>query len=45
VRILEAGFFTVRGGMVVAADYVSDGLGPRIQLGALPEDFWTNSTL
>ena len=43
VRFLEAGFFTVRDGMVVSADYVSDSLGARIQLGILAEDFWTNS--
>ena len=43
VRFLEAGFFHVRNGMVIAADYVSDGLGARIQLGVLPDDFWTNS--
>jgi predicted ester cyclase len=42
VRMLEAGFFTVEGEHVVAADFVSDGLGLRIQLGVLPEDFWTN---
>lgn len=42
IRMREAGFFTVEGGMVVAADFVSDGLGLRIQLGVLPEDFWTN---
>jgi predicted ester cyclase len=42
VRILEAGFFTVEGEHVVEADFVSDGLGLRIQLGVLPEDFWTN---
>ena len=44
VSFQEAGFFTVRNGMVVAADYVADGLGVRIQLGVLPADFWTNST-
>jgi predicted ester cyclase len=43
VRILAAGFFHVRNGMVVAADYVADDLTVRIQLGVLPEDFWTNS--
>lgn len=42
VKMLEAGFFTVEGGYVVAADWVSDSLGLRIQLGVLPEDFWTN---
>lgn len=42
VTMLEAGFFTVEGGQVVAADWVSDSLGLRIQLGVLPEDFWTN---
>jgi predicted ester cyclase len=42
VRMLEAGFFTVEGEHVVAADFVSDGLGLRIQLGVLPEDFWSN---
>jgi predicted ester cyclase len=42
MRFLEAGFFTVREGKVVAADWVSDGLGLRIHLGVLPEDFWTN---
>ena len=42
IRMREAGFFTVEDGMVVAADWVSDSLGLRIQLGALPEDFWTN---
>lgn len=42
VRMLEAGFFTVEDGYVVAADWVSDSLGLRIQLGVLPEDFWTN---
>lgn len=42
MQFLEAGFFTVEGGQVVAADFVSDGLGLRIHLGVLPEDFWTN---
>lgn len=42
VTMLEAGFFTVENGQVIAADWVSDGLGLRIQLGVLPEDFWTN---
>lgn len=42
ITMLEAGFFTVENGQVVAADWVSDGLGLRIQLGVLPEDFWTN---
>ena len=40
--MLEAGFFTVETGQVIAAEFVSDGLGLRIQLGVLPEDFWTN---
>lgn len=42
MRFLESGFFTVRDGKVVSADWVSDGLGLRIQLGYLPEDFWRN---
>jgi predicted ester cyclase len=42
VHMLEAGFFTVENEQVVAADWVADGLGLRIQLGVLPEDFWTN---
>jgi predicted ester cyclase len=42
MRFLEAGFFNVADGRVVAADWVADGLGLRIQLGFLPEDFWTN---
>jgi predicted ester cyclase len=45
VNFQEAGFFIVRNGMVVAADYVADGIGARIQMGVLPEDFWTNSNL
>jgi predicted ester cyclase len=45
VRFQEAGFFTVRNGMVVAADYVADGLSARIQMGVLPDDFWVNSNL
>ena len=43
--MLEAGFFTVDGEQVGAADWVSDSLGLRIQLGVLPEDFWTNPHL
>lgn len=42
MRFLESGFFTVRDDRVVSADWVSDGLGLRIDLGVLPEDFWTN---
>jgi len=45
VRFQEAGFFTVRNGMVVAADYVTDGLSARIQMGVLPDDFWVDSNL
>ena len=41
-RMLEAGFFTVEGGMVISADWVSDSLGLRIQLGVLPEVFLTD---
>ena len=42
VRFREACFFRVKDGMVVEGDFVSDGLGARIQLGVLPKDFWTN---
>jgi predicted ester cyclase len=42
MRFLESGFFTVEGEHVVAADWVSDGIGLRIALGYLPEDFWAN---
>lgn len=42
IRFREACFFRVEDGMVVEGDFVSDGLGARIQLGVLPEDFWTN---
>lgn len=42
MTFLEPGFFTVEGEHVVAADWVSDGIGLRIALGALPEDFWTD---
>lgn len=42
VRFREAGFFKVEEGMVVEGSFVVDGLGLRIQLGILPESFWTN---
>lgn len=42
VHMLEAGFFKVDNGQVVATDWVADGLCLRTQLGVLPEDFWTN---
>lgn len=42
MRFLESGFFKVANGQVISADFVSDGLGLRIQLGVLPEDFWQN---
>jgi hypothetical protein len=42
IRFRESGFFRVRNGMVTDADYVADGLGARIQLGVLPETFWTD---
>ncbi len=42
IRFREACFFRVEEAMVVGGDFVSDGLGARIQLGVLPEDFWTN---
>jgi predicted ester cyclase len=42
VRFQESGFFTVADEQVLAADWVSDGLGLRIQLGVLPDDFWSN---
>jgi predicted ester cyclase len=42
IRFREARFFRIEHGLVVEGDFVSDGLGARIQLGVLPEDFWTN---
>ncbi len=42
IRFREAGFFRVEGGKVIEGDFVSDGLGARIQLGVLPETFWTD---
>jgi predicted ester cyclase len=42
IRFREAGFFRVEDDMVIEGDFVADGLGARIQLGVLPEDFWTN---
>ena len=42
IRFREACFFRIEDGMVVAGDFVADGIGARIQLGVLPEDFWTN---
>lgn len=41
-RPLEAGFFTVANGKVVAADFAAEGLGLRVQPGFLPEGFWIN---
>lgn len=40
--LLESGFFRVQEGEVISADWVSDSLGLRIQLGYLGEDFWSN---
>jgi predicted ester cyclase len=40
MRFREAGFFTVANGRVVSTDWVSDGIGLRIDLGFLPRDFW-----
>lgn len=45
MRFLEAGFFRVQDGQVIAADWVSDGTGLRIDLGVLPKDFWSNPHL
>ena len=42
MTFLEAGFFRVANGRGVSADWVSDGIGLRIALGYLPEDFWKN---
>jgi predicted ester cyclase len=42
MRFLEAGFFLVANGRVVSTDWVSDGIGLRIELGFLPKDFWKN---
>lgn len=42
IRFREASFFRVEDGMVIEGDFVADGIGARIQLGVLPEDFWTN---
>ncbi len=42
VRFREACFFRVEDGTVIEGDFVADGLDVRIQLGILPEDFWTN---
>lgn len=39
---LESGFFRIEEGQVIEGRFVSDGLGLRIQLGILPEDFWIN---
>lgn len=42
MSFLESGFFKVADDQVISGDFVSDGLGLRIQLGVLPEDFWQN---
>lgn len=42
MTFLESGFFRVVDERVVSADWVSDGIGLRIALGYLPDDFWKN---
>jgi predicted ester cyclase len=42
MTFLETGFFRMSGGQVIEGAFVSDGLGLRIQLGVLPNDFRTN---
>lgn len=42
MRFLESGFFEVASVQVISGGFVSQGLGFRIQLGVLPEDFWQN---
>lgn len=42
IRFCEVSLFRVEAGMVVECDFVSVGLGARIQPGLQPKDLWTN---